>query len=31
MMKIEKLNVKYHGETVGTISLAPDDKCLAFE
>lgn len=30
-MKIDKLNVQYHGETVGTISLAPDDKRLAFE
>ena len=25
MMKIDKLNVRYHGETVGTLSLAADD------
>ena len=31
MRKIDRLTVKYHGETVGTISLTPDDKRLAFE
>lgn len=31
MNKIDRLTVKYHGEVVGTISLTPDDKCLAFE
>jgi len=31
MGKIDRLIVKYHGVVVGTISLTPDDKCLAFE
>lgn len=30
-MNIEKLIVRYHDEIVGTISLTPDDKRLAFE
>lgn len=28
---MEKLTVRYHGEIVGTISITPDDKHLAFE
>ena len=31
MNKVDKLTVKYHGESVGVISLTPDDKRLAFE
>ena len=31
MMKIELLNVKYHGLMVGTLSLTPDNKLCAFE
>ncbi len=31
MKKIDKLTVKYHGDTVGNISLTPDNKHLAFE
>lgn len=31
MKKIDRLTVKYHNETVGVISLTPDDKRLAFE
>ncbi len=31
MKKIDQLTVKYHNETVGVISLTPDDKRLAFE
>ena len=31
MIGIDRLTVKYHGETVGVISLTPDDKRLAFE
>ena len=31
MKKIDKLTVKYHGDTVGIISLTPDNKLLAFE
>lgn len=31
MNKIDKLTVKYHDKIVGTISLTPDDKRLAFE
>lgn len=31
MMKIELLNVKYHDQLVGTLSLTPDNKLCAFE
>ena len=31
MMKIELLNVKYHGRIVGTLSMTPDNKLCAFE
>ena len=31
MMKIELLNVKYHGRMVGTLSMTPDNKLCAFE
>lgn len=31
MKTIDRLTVKYHNETVGVISLTPDDKRLAFE
>ena len=31
MMKIELLQVKYHGQMVGTISLTPNNKLCAFE
>ncbi len=31
MNKIDRLTVKYHDNVVGTISLTPDDKRLAFE
>ena len=31
MMKIELLNVKYHDQIVGTLSLTPDNKLCAFE
>lgn len=31
MKKIDRLTVKYHNETVGVISLTPEDKRLAFE
>ena len=30
-MKIELLNVKYHDQLVGTLSLTPDNKLCAFE
>ncbi len=31
MKNIDKLTVKYHSRTVGTISFTPDNKCCAFE
>lgn len=31
MMKIEKLQVIYHGQAVGTLSLTPDNRLCAFE
>ncbi|MCQ2227779.1 MAG: type II toxin-antitoxin system HipA family toxin [Bacteroidales bacterium] len=31
MNKIDRLTVKYHGDTVGVISMTPDNKRLAFE
>ena len=31
MMKIELLQVKYHDQLVGTLSLTPDNKLCAFE
>lgn len=31
MIKVERLTVKYHGMTVGTLSLTPDNKLCAFE
>ena len=31
MMKIELLNVKFHDQLVGTLSLTPDNKLCAFE
>lgn len=31
MRNIEKLSVKYHNISVGTLSLTPDNKCCTFE
>lgn len=31
MKKIDKLTVKYQGQTVGRLSLTPDDRLCAFE
>ena len=30
-MKTDKLMVKYHDRTVGTLTLTPDDRLCAFE
>ena len=30
-MKTDKLTVKYHDRTVGTLTLTPDDRLCAFE
>lgn len=30
-MKTDKLMVKYHDRTVGTLALTPDDRLCAFE
>lgn len=31
MLKIELLNVRFHGQPVGILSLTPDNKLCAFE